>query len=130
MYAWEPWFSERIISIRKKELRCLKLIAVIVAFSILCSNHSPFFMNYFMFLIYILTSYRKGFNAEIAFGSLSLVNILRYPLSLVPFVIQGFVQKQETYNGYVSISRIQAFLWKEDVDKDNVIYTEEGGYKN
>ncbi|KAJ8311733.1 hypothetical protein KUTeg_011088 [Tegillarca granosa] len=121
MYAWETVFTDKIIKIRIGEMRLLSRIAVVTAFSILFSIHSPFLMHYFLILAYILTS-AQFFDPQKAFVTLSLVNILRYPLTVLPFVITGVIQ------AYVSIGRIQDYLWKEDLDTDNTVFVESSEY--
>ena len=49
-------------------------------------------MNFSILLIYTLTSTTEPFNAAKAFLALSVVNVLRFPLTLIPFVITGVIQ--------------------------------------
>ena len=49
-------------------------------------------MNFSILLIYTLASTTEPFNAEKAFLALSVVNILRFPLTMIPFVITGVIQ--------------------------------------
>ena len=51
-----------------------------------------FQMNFSILLIYTLASTTEPFNAEKAFLALSVVNILRFPLTMIPFVITGVIQ--------------------------------------
>lgn len=52
--------------------------------------------------------------AERAFVALSLFNILRFPLSMLPFVITSVVQAN------VSIKRLGSYLQYEELDPDNL----------
>jgi hypothetical protein len=45
MYAWEPYFSRKIKSIRMKEMAVLRKIARVTACSIVCAAHSPFMVR-------------------------------------------------------------------------------------
>lgn len=58
-------------------------------------------MNFSILLIYTLASTTEPFNAEKAFLALSVVNILRFPLTMIPFVITGVIQvrKDQEYSG-------------------------------
>ena len=59
MYTWEPSFSSKLLAIRENEMKYLRKIATVTAFSALCSIHSPFFVSMFvMFSTYIKGSYR------------------------------------------------------------------------
>ncbi|WAR18941.1 MRP1-like protein [Mya arenaria] len=79
-------------------------------------------INYLLVLSFTLTRSVHYLDAQTAFVVLSLVNILRSPIVLTPFVVNGVMQ------GYVSFSRVQAFLWKEDVKEDTVEYTTKGDH--
>ncbi|XP_076093490.1 ATP-binding cassette sub-family C member 3-like isoform X1 [Mytilus galloprovincialis] len=122
MYAWEPYFSKKIRAIRMKEMVILRKIARVTACSILSAAHSPFMMNFSILLIYTLTSTTEPFNAAKAFLALSVVNVLRFPLTLIPFVITGVIQ------AFVSIKRIQKFLLTDDVNPDNVQFITASDY--
>ncbi|KAK3095033.1 hypothetical protein FSP39_009377 [Pinctada imbricata] len=74
-------------------------------------------MNFSILLIYVLTTSNTYLSASKIFTSLSTLNILRYPLSMVPYVISSVTQM------YVSVGRIQAYLWKEDLNTDNVSHS-------
>ncbi|XP_033725081.1 multidrug resistance-associated protein 1-like [Pecten maximus] len=114
MYAWEKTFTEKIKAIRDLEMGFLKKIAVVTAFSVVLAVHSPFFMNFAILLIYMLADLSRYLNATTAFTIVSVVNVIRYPIALSPFVITSCIQT------YVSVDRIQRFLWEEDLEHDNV----------
>ena len=52
--------------------------------------------------------------AERAFVALSLFNILRFPLSMLPFLISNIVQAS------VSLNRLSRFLQNDEIDPDNL----------
>ncbi|XP_052786369.1 multidrug resistance-associated protein 1-like isoform X1 [Mya arenaria] len=114
MYAWEPSFIRKIRAIRSKEIDCLWSYACYTATTVVFAIHSPFMINFFLVMIYVLTSPYHSLNAEQAFTALAIVNIIRFPIALCPFLVNGAVQ------GYVSVGRIQEFLWTSDLNKDNV----------
>lgn len=53
-------------------------------------------MNFVMVLIYTFVS-SHPFTAKRAFQALSIINILRMPLQLIPFIIGGLVQVRFLY---------------------------------
>lgn len=114
MYAWEKTFSEKIKAIRNSEMSFLKKIAVVTAFSVVLAVHSPFFMNFAILLIYMLVDLSRFLSATTAFTIISVVNVIRYPIALSPFVITSCIQT------YVSVDRIQKFLWEDDLEIDSV----------
>ncbi|KAK3096100.1 hypothetical protein FSP39_023229 [Pinctada imbricata] len=122
MYTWEPAFTSKILNIRESEMKILRKLATVLSFTILISVHSPFFMQFSILLLYVLLSTSSYLSASKIFVALSTVNMLRFPLTITPFVISGLTQL------HVSIGRIQAFMWKEDIDTDNVMHPIEADY--
>ena len=57
--------------------------------------------------------------SEKAFVALSLFNILRFPLTMLPTVITNIVQAS------VSVKRLRTFLKKPELDPDSVDYSPE-----
>lgn len=67
-------------------------------------------------MAYVLSDPRHILSPDKAFVSLSLFNILRFPLSMLPMVIAYTVQAQ------VSIKRLNHFLVNEELEPDAVTY--------
>ncbi|KAK3095411.1 hypothetical protein FSP39_014366 [Pinctada imbricata] len=114
MYTWEPSFTSKVLDIRDGEMKFLKKVATVTSWSLLLSIHSPFLMQFSILMLYVLLSSSSYLSASKVFTALSTVNILRFSLTMTPFVVTGVTQL------YVSVGRIQEFLWKEDLDTDNV----------
>ena len=55
--------------------------------------------------------------SEKAFVALSLFNVLRIPLIMLPFVVSSSVEAS------VSVKRLRTFLKKPEIDPDNVDYS-------
>ena len=66
------------------------------------------------FTVYVMSSDDNVLDARKAFVSLTLFNILRFPLSMLPMLIANMVQAS------VSIKRLQTFLKNEELDPDSV----------
>ncbi|XP_061170519.1 multidrug resistance-associated protein 1-like [Saccostrea echinata] len=122
MYTWEPSFTKKLLNIRSREMVFLKKVCVVTAFSTLFSVHSPFMMSYFVLLIFTLMTSGNYLNASKVFVSLSIINTLRFTITMVPFVITGIIQM------LVSIKRIEKFLCKEDLNLKNVSTSLNTGY--
>lgn len=114
LYAWEPSFQGKILEIRNKELDILRKYAYLQAFSSFSFSCAPFLVTLATFATYILSSDDNYLDAGKAFVSLSLFNILRFPINLLPMMVSYLVQAN------VSIKRISTFLKMGDLDPDNV----------
>ncbi|XP_078474764.1 multidrug resistance-associated protein 1-like [Lampetra planeri] len=114
LYAWELSFQAQVLEIRKQELSTLRKMAFLSALSIFCWACAPFLVALTTFGVYVSVDVRNVLSAEKAFVSLSLFNILRFPLNLLPLVISNLVQAS------VSLKRLQAFLSHEELDPSNV----------
>ncbi|XP_077085851.1 ATP-binding cassette sub-family C member 3 isoform X1 [Siphateles boraxobius] len=114
LYAWENSFSEKILQIRQKELNVLKKTAYLSALSTMAWTSAPFLVALTTFAVYVTVDEANILDAERAFVSLSLFNILRFPLNMLPQVISSIVQAS------VSLKRIQDFLSHDELDPENV----------
>ena len=70
-------------------------------------------MSLAAFGTFVLTS-DESLTAERAFVALSLFNILRFPISMLPRLISNIVQAS------VSMKRLTTFLLNDELDPDNV----------
>ncbi|CAL1530147.1 unnamed protein product [Lymnaea stagnalis] len=114
LYAWEPSFQVKVEEIRQKELDLLKKTAYLNAFSTFCWTCAPFMVTLATFATYVLVSDSHYLDATKAFVALSLFNILRFPINLLPMMVSFIVQAM------VSLKRIGKFLRQEDLDSDSV----------
>nr|KAG5685655.1 hypothetical protein BaRGS_020897 [Batillaria attramentaria] len=114
LYAWEPAFQDKVLFHRNKELRNLKLIAYLNACTSFVWTLVPYLVTLASFATYILTSDSGYLDASKAFVSLSLMNIMRRPINLIPQVIPRIIQAA------VSLRRVNTFLNWGDLDSDNV----------
>lgn len=114
LYAWEPSFSQKVLEIRSKELNVLRKSAYLHAVSTFAWTSAPFLVALTTFAVYVTVDEKNILDAEKAFVSLSLFNILRFPLTMLPQVISNLAQAS------VSINRIQNFLANDELDPDAV----------
>ncbi|XP_058792375.1 multidrug resistance-associated protein 1 isoform X6 [Phymastichus coffea] len=114
LYAWEPSFEEQILNIRNKEIKVLKEAAYLNAGTSFIWSCAPFLVSLVSFATFILIDDTHILDSETAFVSLSLFNILRFPLSMLPMMISNVVQAS------VSVKRINQFMNSEELDPDNV----------
>ncbi|NXG29334.1 MRP3 protein, partial [Dromaius novaehollandiae] len=114
LYAWEPSFSAKVLEIRKNELRVLKKSAYLNSLSTFAWVSAPFLVALTTFAVYVSVDENNILDAEKAFVSLSLFNILRFPLNMLPQVISNLAQTS------VSLKRIQQFLSHDELDPNCV----------
>ncbi|KAM9462878.1 ATP-binding cassette sub-family C member 3 isoform 1-T1 [Clarias gariepinus] len=114
LYAWEPSFKEKILHIRQKELNVLRKSGYLSALSVMAWTSAPFLVALTTFAVYVSVDKTNVLDAEKAFVSLSLFNILRFPLNMLPQVISSVMQAS------VSLKRIQQFLSHDELDPDSV----------
>uniref|UniRef100_A0AAQ5XS94 ATP-binding cassette, sub-family C (CFTR/MRP), member 3 n=1 Tax=Amphiprion ocellaris TaxID=80972 RepID=A0AAQ5XS94_AMPOC len=114
LYAWENSFKEKVLAIRQKELSVLRKTAYLGALSTMAWTSAPFLVALTTFAVYVTVDENNVLDAEKAFVSLSLFNILRFPLNMLPQVISSMVQAS------VSLKRVQSFLSHDELDPDSV----------
>ncbi|XP_064640179.1 multidrug resistance-associated protein 1-like [Lineus longissimus] len=114
LYAWEQSFMDVVLGIRKKELDVLKKQAYLNSVSTFTWNIAPFLVSLSTFAVYVMSSPDHVLDAERAFVSLSLFNILRFPLFMLPMMISTLVQAS------VSLKRLLKFLKLDELDLSSV----------
>uniref|UniRef100_A0A8C3AL27 Multidrug resistance-associated protein 1 n=1 Tax=Cyclopterus lumpus TaxID=8103 RepID=A0A8C3AL27_CYCLU len=92
LYAWELAFKDKVSKIRESELRVLKKTAYLGAMSSFTWICAPFLVALSTFTVYVLIDEKNVLDAQKAFVSLALFNILRFPLNMLPMVISSMVQ--------------------------------------
>uniref|UniRef100_A0A8C1N9Q3 ATP-binding cassette, sub-family C (CFTR/MRP), member 3 n=1 Tax=Cyprinus carpio TaxID=7962 RepID=A0A8C1N9Q3_CYPCA len=112
LYAWETSFQEKILQIRQKELNVLRKTAYLSALSTMAWISAPFLVALTTFAVFVTVREENVLDAEKAFVSLSLFNILRFPLNMLPQVISSIAS--------VSLKRIQDFLSHDELDPESV----------
>uniref|UniRef100_A0A8C1YWK0 Multidrug resistance-associated protein 1 n=1 Tax=Cyprinus carpio TaxID=7962 RepID=A0A8C1YWK0_CYPCA len=112
LYAWELAFKDKVSAIRESELRVLKKTAYLGAVSTFTWVCAPFLVALSTFAVYVLVDEHNILDAQKAFVSLALFNILRFPLNMLPMVISSMAS--------VSMKRLRVFLSHEELDEDNV----------
>ncbi|XP_051014284.1 ATP-binding cassette sub-family C member 3 [Acomys russatus] len=110
LYAWEPSFLEQVERIRQSELQLLRKGAYLQALSTFIWVCTPFLVTLATLGVYVSVDKTNVLDAEKAFVSLSLFNILKSPLNLLPQLISGLTQIS------VSLNRIQDFLNQDELD--------------
>ncbi|KAL7855414.1 hypothetical protein AOLI_G00190180 [Acnodon oligacanthus] len=110
LYAWEPSFETQVQGIREQELKVMKKFAYLSAISTFIFTCAPALVSLATFAVFVSVGSDNILDAEKAFTSISLFNILRFPLGMLPMLISSMVQTT------VSKKRLEKFLGGEDLD--------------
>ncbi|XP_070696945.1 ATP-binding cassette sub-family C member 2 [Pempheris klunzingeri] len=114
LYAWEPSFQVQVENIRGKELKVMRKFAYLSSVSTFIFSCAPALVSLVSFAVFVGVSSENVLTAEKAFTSISLFNILRFPLAMLPMLIAAIVQTT------VSRKRLEKFLGGEDLESDIV----------
>ncbi|XP_008589254.1 PREDICTED: canalicular multispecific organic anion transporter 1-like, partial [Galeopterus variegatus] len=109
-FAWEPSFKDQVHNLRKKELKNLLTFSVMQAIMTFLLYLTPVLVCVVTFSVYVLVDSNNILDAEKAFTSISLFNILRIPMGMLPMVISTMLQAS------VSIDRLEKYLGGDDLD--------------
>uniref|UniRef100_A0A069DZT4 ABC-type glutathione-S-conjugate transporter n=1 Tax=Panstrongylus megistus TaxID=65343 RepID=A0A069DZT4_9HEMI len=118
LYAWEPSFEQQVLRIREKEVKVLKQAAYFNALTSFIWTCAPFLVALVSFAVFVLSSEENILDAKTAFVSLSLFNLLRFPLSMLPMMITSVIQTS------VSVKRINKFMNSDELDPHTVSHEE------
>ncbi|KAI2577352.1 ATP binding cassette subfamily C member 1 [Homo sapiens] len=114
LYAWELAFKDKVLAIRQEELKVLKKSAYLSAVGTFTWVCTPFLVALCTFAVYVTIDENNILDAQTAFVSLALFNILRFPLNILPMVISSIVQAS------VSLKRLRIFLSHEELEPDSI----------
>uniref|UniRef100_A0AAR2LN52 ABC-type glutathione-S-conjugate transporter n=1 Tax=Pygocentrus nattereri TaxID=42514 RepID=A0AAR2LN52_PYGNA len=114
-YAWEKAYLEQVLGYREKELGALRKSQILYSISIASFNSSSFLIAFAMFGVYVLIDDKNVLDAQKVFVSMALINILKTPLSQLPFAMTSLMLQ-----AVVSLKRLGKFLCQEELKPDNV----------
>lgn len=115
--GWEDEFALRIQHMRDQELAQLKRYAILNQATTILWGAVPLLVALASFATYT-TVMDKELTAAKAFTSLALFNVLRFPMSMLPMVINNLIEAT------VSLKRIRDFLATDEVDPSAVERTD------
>jgi ABC-type bacteriocin/lantibiotic exporter with double-glycine peptidase domain len=115
-YAWETSFRDKIESIRKFELNYLKKINYLAITLQVSGSLTSFFISTLPFLVYIYMNDENELTASAAFVSITLLNLIKFPLWLLPMLAFNLIQCN------VGVQRVTNFLLKDEIDNTSITH--------
>ncbi|NWU95637.1 MRP2 protein, partial [Upupa epops] len=116
LFAWEPSFEKQVNGIRARELKDLKNFSYLQSISIFLFTCAPFLVSLASFAVYVLVDENNVLDAQKAFTAISLFNVLRFPMAMLPLVLSSLVQTN------VSTARLERYLSGEDLDTSAIYH--------
>uniref|UniRef100_A0A3P8ZXL4 ATP-binding cassette, sub-family C (CFTR/MRP), member 2 n=1 Tax=Esox lucius TaxID=8010 RepID=A0A3P8ZXL4_ESOLU len=92
LYAWEPSFQNQVMGIREQELGVMRKFAYLSSVSTFVFSCAPALVSLATFAVFVSVDSENVLDAGKAFTSISLFNILRFPLAFLPMLIASMVQ--------------------------------------
>lgn len=111
-FTWEKSYSKKVNEIRNVELKTLRSVAYLNAFTNFTWGSVPLLVSVSTFFVFSITG--NSLTSEIAFTSLSLFNMLRVPIYFIPEIIKEMVE------AVISTRRIQKYLLMDERNPNNV----------
>uniref|UniRef100_A0A8C8M6V6 ABC-type glutathione-S-conjugate transporter n=1 Tax=Oncorhynchus tshawytscha TaxID=74940 RepID=A0A8C8M6V6_ONCTS len=87
LYAWEPSFQNQVMGIREQELVVMRKFAYLSSVSTFVFSCAPALVSLATFAVFVAVDSENVLDAGKAFTSISLFNILRFPLAFLPMLI-------------------------------------------
>uniref|UniRef100_A0A7N8XGS3 ATP-binding cassette, sub-family C (CFTR/MRP), member 2 n=1 Tax=Mastacembelus armatus TaxID=205130 RepID=A0A7N8XGS3_9TELE len=104
LYAWEPSFQAQVEDIRGQELKVMRKFAYLTSVSTFIFSCAPALVSLATFSVFVGVSSENVLTAEKAFTSISLFNILRFPLAMLPMLIAAIVASVISPSVLISLS--------------------------
>ncbi|XP_015781053.1 multidrug resistance-associated protein 1-like [Tetranychus urticae] len=114
LYAWEEAFGDIIAAIRRNEIKYLKSQAIWMGGITIAFGSVPFLITVISFTTYVLIDKSHVLDANKAFVTISLINLLTMPLGFLPMVL--------TYGAsfLVALKRVNKFLAGDELDLESI----------
>ncbi|KAJ1097026.1 hypothetical protein NDU88_002155 [Pleurodeles waltl] len=114
LYAWENAFLKKVQAVRQQELKFIKQAALVLASVLAVFMAVPFLVSLAMFGVYLAMDEKHVLDAQKAFVTILLLNILRIPLRTFPMSLSQSVQ------AFVALKRLSKFFAEEELEPDNL----------
>jgi ATP-binding cassette, subfamily C (CFTR/MRP), member 1 len=117
LYTWEKSFLAKVSNVRASELKIVRYLLLLKTATNAVSMSIPVYASILAFVTYSLTG--NALHAANIFSSLTLFNMMRFPLMFMPRVISACI------DAWVALARIQSLLLADELEKPVVNYDSE-----
>ncbi|XP_068100866.1 multidrug resistance-associated protein 1-like [Hyperolius riggenbachi] len=114
LYAWENAFIKKVEHFRLLELKVVKKYALLFSGALSLFVASPFWVSITMFGVFLGMDDNNVLDAQKAFVTIILLNILRIPLRMFPMAMTL------TFQSTVSLRRLAKFFSEDELEPGNV----------
>ncbi|KIY92311.1 hypothetical protein MNEG_15652 [Monoraphidium neglectum] len=108
LYAWEEPYMERISALREEELRHIRRTQLLSMVNMTVFNTGPVLVSLAAFGVYAAMG--RPLTAAVAFPSLALFNLLRFPIVMIPAQIMNLIA------AHVGMGRMRKFMDSEEME--------------
>ncbi|TEY71265.1 hypothetical protein BOTCAL_0097g00210 [Botryotinia calthae] len=115
LYAWSSAFMAKLNFVRNdQELKTLRKIGAAQSVANFTWSTTPFLVSCSTFAVFVLTT-NTPLTTDIVFPTLTLLNLLTFPLAILPMVITSIIEAS------VAVKRLTSFFTAEELQSDAVI---------
>ncbi|KAA8576984.1 hypothetical protein EYC84_007009 [Monilinia fructicola] len=115
LYAWSSAFMAKLNFVRNdQELKTLRKIGAAQSVANFTWSTTPFLVSCSTFAVFVLTT-NTPLTTDIVFPTLTLLNLLTFPLAILPMVITSIIEAS------VAVKRLTSFFTAEELQPDAVI---------
>ncbi|EDO04969.1 hypothetical protein SS1G_07453 [Sclerotinia sclerotiorum 1980 UF-70] len=115
LYAWSSAFMAKLNFVRNdQELKTLRKIGAAQSVANFTWSTTPFLVSCSTFAVFVLTN-DSPLTTDIVFPTLTLLNLLTFPLAILPMVITSIIEAS------VAVKRLTSFFTAEELQPDAVI---------
>ncbi|TGO17401.1 hypothetical protein BTUL_0018g00680 [Botrytis tulipae] len=115
LYAWSSAFMAKLNFVRNdQELKTLRKIGAAQSVANFTWSTTPFLVSCSTFAVFVLTT-KSPLTTDIVFPTLTLLNLLTFPLAILPMVITSIIEAS------VAVKRLTSFFTAEELQSDAVI---------
>ncbi|KRX48226.1 Multidrug resistance-associated protein 1, partial [Trichinella murrelli] len=127
-HAWELAFRDRISKIRQQELNVLRKGAIYGALTTFTWTVSPLLVAVASFATYLLSDSSHELTPQLTFVSLSLFNLLRFPVSMLPMLISLAAVSKKRLEKFLTGAEIDETMVQRDDDPTYAVRIEDGSF--
>ncbi|KRY16864.1 Multidrug resistance-associated protein 1, partial [Trichinella patagoniensis] len=127
-HAWELAFRDRISKIRQQELNVLRKGAIYGALTTFTWTVSPLLVAVASFATYLLSDSSHELTPQLTFVSLSLFNLLRFPVSMLPMLISLAAVSKKRLEKFLTGAEIDETMVQRDNDPTYAVRIEDGSF--